>query len=452
MKKVCIVLQARTDSKRLPGKIFLPLGSDSDSIMAIDYLLDRLSAMRLPIILATTDRHADDRLAEHCRDNYGKKVKVFRGNYENVLKRIYDASKEYEHIIRVTGDDWFFDSDACWELLDYYNRGNYDYAYQRNFNRGCDCDIFRRSAIKKILRAHPKESIEHVEHFIKTDKFRTLARDITSKENFSHYGFSLSVDNYSDYRLAKIVYDNLPEGGEIFDFLENHTYLSEINAKPKISIYTLNKDYNKYLWHTVTSVLEQRFLGKKAEYIVLDYGSKDSNIADIARNSKHYPGVNFCFEECPNFLEANRKALSMCRGEYVMRVDADDILSSPEFVYSMYINIADNAAIIPAYKEITEDGKLFNCGAVVNPAYRWLPTCALIEKKRYDHVRYLEGQSFRDGTALFETFKKYNFPIKLDYSLQFKYRVHKKSITNKSGQRVIAALDTKIKRSINSGQ
>ena len=59
------------------------------------------------------------------------------------------------------------------------------------------------------------------------------------------------------------------------------------------------------------------------EVILVDSGSTDATLA-IANN---YPNVKVSFNEWPGFSEQKSHALSLCKNEWVLNVDADELLS-----------------------------------------------------------------------------------------------------------------------------
>ena len=95
------VVQARTSSSRLPGKVMMPiLGTPM-----IIHQLWRVQRSKLidKIILATSDNVSDDQLALLC-ERAG--FNVFRGSLNNVLDRFQKAiaKEDYANIVRITGD------------------------------------------------------------------------------------------------------------------------------------------------------------------------------------------------------------------------------------------------------------------------------------------------------------------------------------------------------------
>ena len=99
--KFIATIECRLSSKRLPGKLILPLGSST----VIEFLIKRLKKIKLidEIILATTTKKIDDSLVDIAKKN---KIKFYRGSENNVLKRVYDAAKKFkaDAVVQVSGD------------------------------------------------------------------------------------------------------------------------------------------------------------------------------------------------------------------------------------------------------------------------------------------------------------------------------------------------------------
>nr|AKH46036.1 hypothetical protein [uncultured marine virus] len=68
-----------------------------------------------------------------------------------------------------------------------------------------------------------------------------------------------------------------------------------------------------------------------------------------------------------------------------------------------------------------------------------------MRKKRLNHIEFIDGQTFRDGTSLIKSFKSLNFKIGYLKEPLFYYRVHDKSLTNNpKSQAKIKAMDKRI--------
>ena len=87
MRKVAVV-QARTGSSRLPGKVLLPLAGRP----VLDHVVTRVSAAgRIDdVVVATSDQPGDDAIADYCRDRGWTCV---RGSETDVLSRYAKSVK-----------------------------------------------------------------------------------------------------------------------------------------------------------------------------------------------------------------------------------------------------------------------------------------------------------------------------------------------------------------------
>ena len=81
MSRIWAIIEARSDSSRLPNKVMLPLGGRP----IIHFIVERLrrSHQLSDICVATTDDLSDDRLVESLSSNG---IKYFRGSSTNVLE------------------------------------------------------------------------------------------------------------------------------------------------------------------------------------------------------------------------------------------------------------------------------------------------------------------------------------------------------------------------------
>ena len=100
-EKTIIVLQARMESTRFPGKVL----ADIHGIPMLAYQINRLKQCKKidEIIIATTTKISDDEV-----EKLGKKlgIEVFRGEEEDVLKRYANAIefRDVKIVVRITGD------------------------------------------------------------------------------------------------------------------------------------------------------------------------------------------------------------------------------------------------------------------------------------------------------------------------------------------------------------
>ena len=116
-------------------------------------------------IILTSLSKSDDIIENICKK---KKIPVFRGSLNNVLKRYYDCSKKnsLNDIVRITSDCPFVDPKIITKLCEKYKKNNVQYASNiiyPTFPDGFDIEIFSYDALKKTLKnSKSRKSKEHV--------------------------------------------------------------------------------------------------------------------------------------------------------------------------------------------------------------------------------------------------------------------------------------------------
>ncbi|MGL5034831.1 MAG: cytidylyltransferase domain-containing protein, partial [Microcystaceae cyanobacterium] len=115
--RIVSIIQARTGSTRLPGKVMKNLCNQT----VLAHVVNRVKACDRvdEIIVATTDLNDDDCIVEESQ-KLG--VMCFRGSRNNVLERYYLAAKKYraDAIMRITSDCPLLDVEILNNLLSYF--------------------------------------------------------------------------------------------------------------------------------------------------------------------------------------------------------------------------------------------------------------------------------------------------------------------------------------------
>ncbi|MFT6909770.1 MAG: spore coat polysaccharide biosynthesis protein SpsF (cytidylyltransferase family) [Oleiphilaceae bacterium] len=99
--KVIYVIQARTNSTRLPAKVLLPIGNIPIVVLAAK----RAANLGIETIVLTSQEKTDDYLCEVLNEF---NVPYFRGSLDNTLDRFVSALNEYEDntvVVRLTADN-----------------------------------------------------------------------------------------------------------------------------------------------------------------------------------------------------------------------------------------------------------------------------------------------------------------------------------------------------------
>jgi spore coat polysaccharide biosynthesis protein SpsF len=232
-KKITCIIQARTNSSRLPNKILLKLSNTT----IIVHIIDRIKKSTLieQIILATSINHNDKILLDIANDN---QVTSFKGNELDVLDRFYNAAKENDAniVIRITGDCPLVDPILIDKMLKFFLENNFDYVsntIERTFPDGLDVEIFTFTALEKAFSESTWISErEHVTpYIIKNPKLFKLF-SYTNIENLSHLRWCL--DEESDYKMLQKIYQEFKSvkffsTTDVLKLLEKKSEISKIN-------------------------------------------------------------------------------------------------------------------------------------------------------------------------------------------------------------------------------
>ena len=148
MKKIIAIVQARTDSSRLPKKILKKINGQE----IIKIIFKRLSKSKKidKIILATTKKKSDDFLSKII-SKMG--FAVYRGSENNVLSRYYNVNKIHkaDYIVRITGDCPFVDPKIVDLIIDQTIKNKADYCsnvIKYTLPDGFDVEVFSKQTLK----------------------------------------------------------------------------------------------------------------------------------------------------------------------------------------------------------------------------------------------------------------------------------------------------------------
>ncbi len=234
------IVQARTTSTRLPGKVLkeLPWGS---GISVLEQVIRRLKKARSldRIIVATTGNREDDSICEIAdREN----VRYFRGPEKDVLSRYFYAAREngLETIVRVTSDCPCIDPAVVDLVVEEVSGNKVDYAsnsLKRTFPHGLDVEAFTMKALERSFKEAEKDfEREHVTPFIyMTGQFQI--KNLEAPKEFFAPDIRITLDTTEDYALLCAVYDYLyPRNSffgvkEIVEIFKVKPWLKFINGK-----------------------------------------------------------------------------------------------------------------------------------------------------------------------------------------------------------------------------
>lgn len=202
-----VVLQARTSSTRLPGKVMTQINGHP----MIYWEISRISKAKLvnKIVVAISDQSSDDILSDYLDSIHQEHI---RGSLDNVLSRYVKAEEKYNPsaIIRLTADCPLVMPELIDQYLEIFHKKDFDYlsnTLELSYPDGLDIEIIAPGVFKKLLEfSLSKEEKEHVTLGIysRKDKFRIY--NVSNKINISQ--FRWTVDTSDDLAFVKSIYEH----------------------------------------------------------------------------------------------------------------------------------------------------------------------------------------------------------------------------------------------------
>ncbi|MEL6682524.1 MAG: glycosyltransferase family protein [Pseudomonadota bacterium] len=236
------IIQARTGSSRLPGKILKTLAGDS----VISQVYHRVAQAKGldSVVIAMPEGAADDALADHVATFCPM---MFRGSETDVLARYAGAATLYpaDTYVRITSDCPFIDPDILDAMLGAFSDLAPDYMTNTlvpHLPRGLDVEVFTAAALQTAAdEATAPHLREHVTPFLyqNADRFdicgfRALPDD--------HSALRWTLDTPEDWELISRMSDMLDvplQQARLRDFLdlyqsdpELHLINAAIQQKP----------------------------------------------------------------------------------------------------------------------------------------------------------------------------------------------------------------------------
>jgi spore coat polysaccharide biosynthesis protein SpsF (cytidylyltransferase family) len=196
-----VVVQARSDSNRFPEKIFKKI----NNISIIELILKRLSISKKikKIIVATSNNSTDDKLTKYLLK---KKINIFRGKLDDVVDRLYKASRGKKYFIRINGDSPLIDPKLVDKMIDIFKKEKFlvdilTNTNPRTFPKGQSIEIVRRKILKDNHPFMSSFDKEHVTSFFYKNQKRFKIKNIKNKNKI--YKIKFAVDTKQD--LNKLI-------------------------------------------------------------------------------------------------------------------------------------------------------------------------------------------------------------------------------------------------------
>ena len=239
------VIQARTSSKRLPGKVLAEIGGRP----MIAFQLERLSRCFEinELVIATTNKESDNNLAQLCKD---LGVKVVRGDEEDVLSRFVLATSKSKAniIVRITADCPLIDPDLISEIIQSFKSKKIDYLSNISpptYPDGLDVEVFTKETLLMAdFHCKDKREREHVTPWIRNSG-KCKISNFSNNEDLSFSRWT--VDEPEDLELVRNIVSN-------FNFNSNFSWKDVVKLeKSKPELFNINKNFKRNSGEAISS-------------------------------------------------------------------------------------------------------------------------------------------------------------------------------------------------------
>jgi len=247
MKTVTLV-QARTQSTRLPYKVMMSL-CGKPLLVRIVERIEQAKFVSCIVVVTSTNKE-DDIIEDLCK---AENIECFRGDEVDLLDRHYKAAIKYDAdtVVKIPSDCPLIDPEIIDKVILFFIEENDKYDYVSNLHPasypdGNDVEIMSFEALEKTwFEAKHKLEREHTTPYIweNPDKFIIGNVELENKLDYSN-SHRWTIDYEEDYVFIKKVYEELYPEYKIFNMYQ---ILKLLQDKPFLK--NINKKYVGQYWY-----------------------------------------------------------------------------------------------------------------------------------------------------------------------------------------------------------
>lgn len=211
INKVCIGIQARSTSKRFPGKVHELIDGKS----VLDHVIDVCLKAAGYVNQYTYKNHALVKVSvlvpegDEIAELYQNRVSVVEGDEDDVLSRYQKMAEKHDadYIVRITADCPRIPEFIISKHIMVALKNKYDYLSNvheglRTAPDGFDCEVISRKALEWLSdNAKERYDREHVTPMLRRNPPSWASRGINVGYNDLH-GIKLSIDTREDFEAA----------------------------------------------------------------------------------------------------------------------------------------------------------------------------------------------------------------------------------------------------------
>jgi spore coat polysaccharide biosynthesis protein SpsF len=202
------IIQARTGSARLPGKVLMSILGES----MLERVVERTRRAKLVrnVIVATSINPSDSAIVELCES---KGWSCLRGSEDDVLDRYFQAASRFKSdvVVRISSDCPLIDPQLADQVIRAYldGRQRFDYVSNnfptRTFPVGLDVEVMSFTALRTVWEDDENSRWrEHVTPYVYRHPERFRLHGVVNDVDLS--GMRWTVDTPEDLEFVRRVY------------------------------------------------------------------------------------------------------------------------------------------------------------------------------------------------------------------------------------------------------
>ena len=209
---VTVVIQARTGSTRLPGKVLMPAAGAT----LLQRMVERVCAARTAseVVIATTELAVDDPICDVAR---AAGVRAVRGHATDCLDRHVAAARATaaDAVVKIPSDCPLIDPATVDRVISaFLAEDDVDYVsnlHPPTWPDGFDVEVMTRGALETAWRESTRPlDREHTTPFLWDNPERFLTRNVRWETGLDYSAsHRLTLDYAEDYAVIRGVYDEL---------------------------------------------------------------------------------------------------------------------------------------------------------------------------------------------------------------------------------------------------
>jgi spore coat polysaccharide biosynthesis protein SpsF len=204
--RTLLVIQARTNSTRLPAKVLYPIAG----LPALVFLIRRLHGIgfNTEVVVATSGKPQDDVCAIWAAS---EGVSVIRGDEDDVLQRYLQCLERHpaEWVVRVTADNPLTCPQLLLELVRDTAAAGAQYGQYTDIPYGSGVDVFSAGLIRELAnRVSLQDEREHINLHILRHRGEFNVCRTTKEGPLARPDVRLTIDTYEDWLCVKSIFDS----------------------------------------------------------------------------------------------------------------------------------------------------------------------------------------------------------------------------------------------------